>query len=272
MHDELNETAVSNALQTNWIAHTYRYFSNIGSTNDELKQQTAVADEISLPNGTVFLTDYQNKGKGRLNRQWETPPNSSLLFSVLFRPKWPAERTNWLTMIASLAVANTIEANTNLTVGIKWPNDIMIQLDNIWHKVCGLLLEGDFDTNGRLQTAIMGIGLNVNIAHTDFPEAVTPPTSLLAATGEKQNRLPLFLDILQRIEGYYETAVSGQSPHEQWNGRLINLNQNVTVTNINTNQKVVGFAKSTTPNGELIVVDQENKEHIILAGDITMRQ
>ena len=272
MHHELNETAVANALQTNWIAHTYRYYPSIGSTNDELKQQTTEGDEISLPNGTVFLTDFQSKGKGRLNRKWEAPPQTSLLFSILFRPKWPAERTNWLTMIASLAVAESVEATTDLTVGIKWPNDVMIQLNHVWHKVCGLLLEGDFDTNGRLQTAIMGIGLNVNLPEAAFPEAITPPTSLLAATGEKQNRLSLLLDILQRIEGYYETAVAGHSPHANWNGRLLTLNQNVTVTNLKSNQKITGVAKATTPNGELIVIDKDNREHTIIAGDITMRQ
>ncbi len=272
MNDELNETAVSTALKSNWIAHTYRYFPSIDSTNDELKQQVAQGDEFSLPNGTVFLSDFQNRGKGRFDRKWEVPARSSLLFSVLFRPKWPVERTNWLTMIASLAVCETIETQTNLTVGIKWPNDVMIQLNNVWHKVCGLLLEGDFDTNGRLATAIMGIGLNVNISQVNLPDAITPPTSLSAATGEPHPRLPLLLEILQRIERYYETAVSGQSPHAAWNGRLITLNQAVTVTNLNTNQKISGMAKTTTPTGELIIIDHENKQHIIVAGDITMRQ
>lgn len=272
MKDELTETAVSQALQTNWIAHTYHYFPSIGSSNEELKQRTAQGDELSVPNGTVILTDYQSKGKGRLNRKWEAPPQSSLLFSVLFRPKWPAERTNWLTMIASLAVTEAIEARTNLTVGIKWPNDIVIQIDNVWHKVCGLLLEGNFAENGRLQSAIMGIGVNINIPLDKFPEAVTPPTSLLAATGKKFPRLPLFLDILQRLEHHYDTAVAGHSPHKTWNGRLITLNQQVSVTNINTSQTIYGRATGTTPSGELIVRDKNGNQHTIIAGDITMRQ
>ena len=272
MNNQLTETAVAQTRQTKWIAHIYHYFPSIGSTNDELKQRVAQGDEITVPQGTVILTDYQSQGKGRLNRKWEAPAQTALLFSVLFRPKWPAERSNWLTMIASLAVTEAIETQTNLTVGIKWPNDVVILIDNVWHKVCGLLLEGNFSENGRLQSAIMGIGVNINISPEDFPEAVTPPTSLRAATGEIVPRLPLFHNILQRLEDHYDMAVAGHSPHDVWNGRLITLNQQVTATNVTTNQSIQGVATGTTPNGELIILDKNNKKHTIVAGDITMRQ
>jgi len=178
MKDKLTETAVSNALKTKWIAHTYYYYPEIGSTNDELKQRVAQGDALTVPAGTLILTEYQTQGKGRLNRQWKARTHTSLLFSILFRPQWPAQRANWLTMIASLAVVEAIEAQTTLTVAIKWPNDIVIQIDSVWHKVCGLLLEGGLNVNGRLQTIIMGIGLNVNIPTTNLPEALTPATSV----------------------------------------------------------------------------------------------
>ncbi len=272
MNNTLTPSSLSPALNTKWIGHTYQYYPQIDSTNEELKRQLAQKDAQSVPAGMVILTNYQTHGKGRLNRQWEASASTSLLFSILFRPQWEAERANWMTMMASLAVVEAIEAATKLTVGIKWPNDIVVQRDAVWHKVCGLLLEGDVDANGRLQSIILGIGLNVNIPAPKLPQAVTPPTSLLVATGQPVPRRPLFVDILQRIEQYYETAVNGHSPHVNWNGRLITLNQKVSATNIHNNQTIHGLAIGTTPNGELLIRDQNNKEHTIIAGDITMRQ
>ena len=271
MNDSLIETAVSNSLTTQWIGHNYHYYPTIGSTNEELKNRVAQKGSKPIPAGTVILTDYQSQGKGRLQRKWEAPPQTSLLFSTLFRPDWPAQQANWLTMLAALAVVETIEIETSLTVGIKWPNDIVIQLDGTWYKICGLLLEGDMDKNGRLQTAVIGIGLNINIPATALPEAVTPPTSLQIAIGQPVLRLPLFLAILQRLETLYETAVNGQSPHPNWNGRLVTHNQPVTVTNIITSQKISGIATGTTPAGELIIQDKNKKQHIVSAGDITLR-
>ncbi len=272
MNDSLTETAVSSQLSTKWIGHNYHYYASIGSTNEELKTRASQEGDTPIPEGTVILTDFQSQGKGRLQRKWEAPPKTSLLFSILFRPDWPGEQANWLTMIAALAVVEAIEAQTNLQPGIKWPNDIVIQQNGIWHKVCGLLLEGNMDGNGRLQTAVMGIGLNVNIATADLPDAATPPTSLLLATRKLVPRLPLLLTILQRLEVLYETAVSGQSPHSAWNGRLITHNQPVTVTHLNTGQKISGIAIGTNPNGALIIRDKKQKQRIITAGDVTLRQ
>lgn len=272
MNDSLTETAVSTALTTQWIGHHYHYFATIGSTNEELKERIAHEGDDPVPAGTVILTDFQSKGKGRLQRKWEAPAQSSLLFSTLFRPNWPAEQANWLTMIASLAVVQAIETQTDLQPGIKWPNDIVLTQNGVWHKVCGLLLEGNMDGNGRLQTAVLGIGLNVNIPAHALPDAVTPPTSLQIATGHPVPRLPLLLAILQRLEAWYETAVSGTSPHPAWNGRLVTHNQPVTATNLHTQEKISGTATGTTPNGELIIRDAAQKEHIIAAGDITLRQ
>jgi biotin-(acetyl-CoA carboxylase) ligase len=163
MDDELTETAVQSALTTRWLGRHYHYFDTIGSTNDRLKEMVAAGDGQHPPAGTLLLTDYQSRGRGRLDRRWQAPPGSSLLLSVLFRPDWPAEQAQWLTMMASLAAADAIETATDLTVGVKWPNDLLVAGDGDWRKVSGLLLEGVLGDDGRLQSAILGIGINVNI-------------------------------------------------------------------------------------------------------------
>lgn len=265
---ELGETAVQTALTTKWLGRAYRYFANAASTNDLLKD----GDSDDLPAGAVFLTDYQSQGRGRLNRRWLAPAKSSLLLSILFRPNWPPEQAQWLTMLTSIAAAEAVESATGLTVGVKWPNDLVVQQANIWHKFSGLLLEGDMGEDGRLQRAIMGIGINVNIPKDELPDAVTPAASLLAATGRPISRLALLVDFLQRLETGYATAVSGQSPYLVWKRRQILIGQPVQVTQLDTERRVVGLAEDTDDWGRLLVRDENGRVHAIAAGDVTLRR
>ncbi len=113
--------------------------------------------------GAVVLTEFQEHGRGRLHRSWEAPPHTSLLFSVLFRPDWPASRLSWLTMLAGLAVIKALEKETYLPLALKWPNDVLVKHLDTWHKFCGILLEGSLSPDQRLEHAVLGIGINVNI-------------------------------------------------------------------------------------------------------------
>lgn len=268
--DELHEIAVRADLTTAWLGRNYHFVERIGSTNDRLKEW--LADGRHPPAGTVLLTDYQTAGRGRLDRRWEAPPATSLLFSVLFRPGWPVERSGWLTMLAGLAVAEAIETVTGLNVRLKWPNDIMILQAERWAKVAGLLLDAVVGDRETLESAILGIGLNVNIPAEALPEAVTPATSLLVAGSHPVARRPLLVACLERLEARYEAAERGHSPSVAWNERLMTLGQPVTVTAAGTGETVAGVAEATDEWGRLIVRDAAGRRHTIAAGDVTLRE
>jgi BirA family biotin operon repressor/biotin-[acetyl-CoA-carboxylase] ligase len=271
MIDELRETAVQSALQTKWVGRAYHYFEHITSTNNRLKEAVADGSADSPPPGTVFLANYQSQGRGRFDRRWLAPLGTSLLLSILFRPDWPPEQAQWLAMIASLAAAEAVEGMTSLSVGVKWPNDLVVQQDGMWHKFSGLLLEGRVGEDGRLQSIIIGIGINVNIPAEQLPEAVTPATSLLAATGQPIARLDLLAAFLQRLEERYEQAVQGHSPQPAWNQRLITLGKQVQVTHRGTGQPLLGIAEGTNVWGQLQIRDEHGRLHTIAAGDVTLR-
>ncbi len=260
--DDLRETAVLPHLQTKWLGQYYRYFAEIGSTNDALKNEVA-----QLPSGSLFLTDFQSKGRGRLNRVWQAPPQTCLLMSLLLKLDWAVEQGQWVTMMVSLAVAEAIEAATDLRVGLKWPNDVLIDIAGVWHKCCGILLEGTVGENGRFSHIILGMGLNVNIPAEQLPEAVTPATSLLAATGEIVPRLPLLLDILARLESWLNVA---QSPYKQWQERLVILGEEVTVSG-NGRSPIKGIAEGVNSWGHLLVRQVDGVLAPIAAGDVTLR-
>ncbi|MEJ2748952.1 MAG: biotin--[acetyl-CoA-carboxylase] ligase [Anaerolineae bacterium] len=269
--DDLRETAVLPQLTTKWLGRSYHYFPEIGSTNDALKKAVVAQSPSELPAGTVFLTDYQRQGRGRLTRRWLAPPGTSLLFSILFRPDWPPEQAQWLTLLASLAVAQAVEEMTKLAVGVKWPNDMMLQQDGIWRKFGGMLLEGAMGDNGRFQHIILGIGLNINLPAPQLPHAATPPTSLLAVTDTAVSRRDLLVNLLQRLETNYEEADNGRSPQPAWQKRLITLGQSVKVTQAGTAAAINGTAVATDKWGRLLVRDGRGEMHTIAAGDVTLR-
>jgi BirA family transcriptional regulator, biotin operon repressor / biotin---[acetyl-CoA-carboxylase] ligase len=271
--NNLTQTTVLTTLTTKWLGQTCYYEPVVGSTNDLLKQMVAAGTADFPPDGTLYLTDYQTQGRGRLQRQWQAPAGTCLLFSLLFRPDWPGEQANWLTMLTALAAAEAIEAATGLALHVKWPNDLMVYHDLAWHKVGGILLEGNLGADGRLQSAVVGLGLNVNIPPAQLPAATTPAISLLAVTGQEVDRVLLLADLLKRLEARYETAVAGHSPHQPWSRRLITLGQAVRVTYTTPTSTTIidGTAEATDQWGCLLVRDESGQLHTISAGDVTLR-
>ena len=178
MDGELAVTAVLPHLTTRWLGRPYHFFATITSTNDVLKEWVAQGAADQPPAGTVLAADFQSAGRGRLARRWEAEAGTSLMFSLLLRPNWPAEQLLWLTMLASLAATEAAERLVDAPLGVKWPNDLVLSQNGVWHKWGGLLLEGSVAEDGRLPTVILGMGLNVNMTAAQLPEGITPVTSL----------------------------------------------------------------------------------------------
>ncbi|GAB4264577.1 MAG: biotin--[acetyl-CoA-carboxylase] ligase [Candidatus Promineifilaceae bacterium] len=255
-------------LSTRWLARPFRYLPQTHSTNEILKGLLA---EGTAVHGMTVLADYQQKGRGRLGRTWQAPAGTSLLLSMLFSPDWPGEQAQWLTMIGAVAGAEAVQAVCGLHVGIKWPNDLMLNVAGRWHKVAGLLLDGFFDGNGRLCHAVLGMGINVNIAPADLPDAVTPPVSLMMAAGRPVSRYALLLSLLTRLEALYDLAATGTSPYALWQARLINLGQETAVTFPN-GRVLRGKTIGTTPSGALLLQEPTGQVYTIAGGEVTLRE
>lgn len=270
LNDSLSETAVLPYLPTRWIGRYYHYYETITSTNERLKERVAQGDAQQPPAGTLLLANYQSAGRGRLDRRWESPPGVSLMFSLLLRPDWPAQQLLWLTMLASLAACEAAEAQVEMELGVKWPNDLMLRQDGAWFKWGGLLLEGSVGQNGRLQHVIIGMGLNVNLSAAQLPEGITPVSSLALAAGRPLDRRALLFDILARLEAGYERADAGQSPQSAWRSRLITLGQPVTVSQPGQ-PPLTGLAYDVDAWGQLLVRTAAGQIETIAAGDVSLR-
>ena len=130
------------------------YLRETRSTNLVLKEMLR---EYELPEGFVLRTDFQSAGKGQPGNSWEAEKGKNLLFSVLLYPHHIAITEQFiLSQLVSVAILRTL--NSFCTgFSIKWPNDIYFG-DK---KIAGILIENSLQGT-KLNTSIVGIGLNVN--------------------------------------------------------------------------------------------------------------
>jgi BirA family biotin operon repressor/biotin-[acetyl-CoA-carboxylase] ligase len=241
------------------VGHEVVYLPQIGSTNDEARR---LAGE-GAPEGLLVITDYQDAGRGRLDRDWIASRGSSLLLSILFRPQLAAHQIQRLTMSCGLAVADAIESQTGLLAGLKWPNDLLIA----GAKVGGILTEIGLQGT-EVEYAVVGIGLNVNLDPVRLPAGLhMPATSLSHELGAEVARLPLLLTLLQGVEERYLALRVGQSPHRDWVARLVTLGKPVTVTS--SGQVLEGTAEDVDADGALLVRLADGRLKRVLAGDVS---
>ena len=148
--------------------------------------------------GAVAVAEEQTEGRGRLGRQWLSPPGVSVLCSILLEPPVETQHLPELSLVAGEAVAEAIAAVTGLEPTIKLPNDIL--LDD--RKAAGILAEA---RDGRV---VLGIGINVNVPARDLPTEVDrPATSLLVETRAEVDRAELLVELLAALERRYDEWV-----------------------------------------------------------------
>jgi BirA family transcriptional regulator, biotin operon repressor / biotin---[acetyl-CoA-carboxylase] ligase len=178
------------------------YFSETGSTNDV----AARLADAGAPEGTVVIAAAQTAGRGRLGRDWFSPPDAGLYVSIVCRDRRAAP---FLTLAAGVAVAEGIRAATALPVEIKWPNDIVVpaSLPLRRRKVAGVLAEASTASDG-LQHVILGFGINLRA--TAYPAAIADrATSLEAELGRPVDAGPVLAESLAFLSAHMSSLSSG---------------------------------------------------------------
>lgn len=167
-----------------------RVVSSTGSTNTDL----AAAARAGEPAGSVLVAEEQTLGRGRLDRDWMSPPQSGLTFSMLLRPPAdiPVSRWGWLPLLAGIAVADAVRGLGEVAAWLKWPNDLL--LGSRRFKAAGVLAEVVDDA------VVIGVGLNVSTRRDELPEHAT---SLVLEGAACTDRDTLLREILREVESRY---------------------------------------------------------------------
>ena len=234
------------------------FLDTVDSTNKFAKEHLA-----ELKDKTIVYSALQTAGRGRMQRKWNSNSGDNIYASIVLKPsKELKEVYSNLTQYLSLVLAETIE-DYNIYPQIKWPNDVRIN----GKKISGILAESVIVKN-ELKGIILGFGVNLNCKKEDLDLIDQPATSLNLETGMEINRENFLKIVIDKFCLRYNRFIEEGFLFikEDYIRRAEFLNDTVTVKVFD--KDITGVVKEITDNGALKIIDKNNKEHVLLIGDI----
>jgi len=157
---------------------------------DEVKSTNDIARELVTSNieeGTFVLANFQTNGRGRQNRSWEAPKNSSIFISIVLKPN-SEKNLGWIPLLVGLALHKALEAETRKDIKIKWPNDLVLVENSQEFKFTGILVE-------RIKNqVIVGVGINFDQEKEELPVSnATSLKQILQSSMTKESVIAAFL-------------------------------------------------------------------------------
>jgi BirA family transcriptional regulator, biotin operon repressor / biotin---[acetyl-CoA-carboxylase] ligase len=258
--ENMSADKITLGLKTSFFGRSLHYYESVESTQ---KIAYKLAYEHAAE-GTVVIAEEQTAGRGRMDRKWHSPKYSGIWMSILLRPKLPIPKAPQLTLIAAVGVVQAIEEVTGLIPEIKWPNDILIN----GKKVTGILTELQAESD-RINSIILGIGINVNTTTEELPaEIVHIASSLKIEAGRMINRENLIRSILEKLEKLYVLYLEkGFFPIKLlWESYAISIGKNITARTLT--REIKGKAIGITEDGVLLLEEPCGRVHNIYSADI----
>ncbi len=265
----LSERALRRALIVDgglWTDVRYRF--QTGSTNAD----AAAAARDGAPEGLAVVADEQTAGRGRLDRQWTSPPAAGIAVSMLLRPGaavpdrgWspiPLRRYAHLPLLAGVALAQSVRRMGDVDAVLKWPNDLLIAD----RKCAGVLAETVASPNGTAPAVVVGIGLNVTLREPELPRP--DATSLQLSGSSCVDRDPLLRALLRTFADRYAAWRDADGDPERsgllelYRFHCATIGRTVRVE-LPGGEHLVGMATSVDDDGCLVVDGRS-----IAAGDV----
>jgi BirA family transcriptional regulator, biotin operon repressor / biotin---[acetyl-CoA-carboxylase] ligase len=252
-------------LKTDYVGRRLVYRPDTESTMDDARR---MLERFRLTSGAICLAETQSEGRGRDGRSWVSPPDVNLLFTVVLMTE-TLEQQRHLAYVTPLAVALAVEEMVdahrgNVRADLKWPNDV--QIDG--QKIAGVLIETTETADGQ-PVALVGVGINVNMETSLYPELTGIATSLKDVTGVQIPREELLAAFSNHFESLHEEVLGGSlAPFEAWRSRLVTLGREVTATG--AEGEISGMAVDVDADGALIVETRLGNRVRIEAGDVTL--
>ena len=260
--DGLIPFEIQDGLTTAYMARNILYREACESTNDIAHHQA----RRGAQEGTAVVAEVQRSGRGRLGRSWESPPDANLYTSIILRPPFLPAQAPQLTLMAAVAVAETIEKITSLSPRIKWPNDVYINQK----KISGILTELECEMD-RVHWVVLGIGVNINMKQNQFSAATASnATSLLEETGTKISRPVFARQLFTELENWYEMLKNqGIAPViDAWEKRSLLQGRRILVRS--PQSETIGKMAGLDESGYLLIQRDDGATERIIAGDITL--
>lgn len=252
--DLISAEKIQDGLNTEFIGRKIVCMEETDSTNNTAKASS------DMPDGTLFISEIQTGGKGRLGRAWSSPKGIGIWMSLLLKPEILPQDVAQITLIVGMAAAKSVGCGAK----IKWPNDVVIGTK----KLCGILTEMSAEIE-RVNYIVAGIGINVNTESFDG-KLGEKATSLYIETGKKYERCGIIRAFLEEFEVLYKKFLTGgiAALTEDYRQLCVTIGREVSV--IYPNRTINGKAVGINDEGELIV-ETENGIIAVSSGEVSVR-
>ena len=242
---------------------TLYWYDTIDSTNTQAKE---LAQE-GAPAGTVLIAGNQTGGRGRLGRSFSSPAGMGVYLSVILRPNVKADQLMHLTCATAVAACKAVERASGILPGVKWINDLVCGKE----KLGGILTEMSVNSDGFVDWAVVGIGINCCQKKADFPpELQDIATSLLLQTGKGCS--PTLL-AARLTESLYEMdkllLKEKQQLMDAYRRNCVTLGQKILV--VRGEESAYGEALDLDEDGGLLVRLADGTEKIVNSGEVSVR-
>lgn len=266
------QSELASRMNTVWAGRQLYFYESLGSTNIEAKRLA----ESGAPHGTLVVADMQTAGRGRRGRGWESPAGTNIYLTIVLKPEFAPDKASMLTLVMAYAVAKGVEKTladygreaSAFELGIKWPNDIVIN----GKKICGILTEMSMSVEqASIQYVVIGVGINVG-KQKFSPEVADKATGLNQECGTHISRSRLLTDIMEVFEKSYEEFGEQENLSgfkEAYNALLVNRGREICV--LDPKGEYRGVAKGIDDSGELLVELPDGSTTKVYAGEVSVR-
>ncbi len=233
----------------------------VRSTNDVLMQKPFLGAPFHL-----CLAEQQTAGKGRRGRSWVSPFAANLYLSVACEVEAAGEVIQGLSLALGVAVAEALEQLGVTGVGLKWPNDVLVD----GRKVAGILVELQGSVGDRFRV-VSGIGLNVWMK-PDQGQGIDRPWTSLALVdqvpegGRNQLAVMVIEKTVERLNRFFREGIP--SVREAWAARDALEGRPVTVLG----RELQGTGAGIDSEGRLRVIRDDGGEEQVNAGEVSVRE
>lgn len=211
------------------------------------------------------FAEYQSAGRGRKQRPWASPFGANLYFSVACAITTPRAPLGALSLAVAVAQAECLQSLGAEGVGLKWPNDLMVDTA----KLAGILTEHRGEASGRGRV-VVGTGLNVSMQPGQAPHLEQPWARLTDCVSKLPERNVLAGRMLDAVlEALQVFQRSGFEPFQRrW--QQLDVARDRAVTIDDGQQQRYGIARGIARDGALRIEFKDGVEPVY-AGDVSLR-
>ena len=223
------------------LARVVEVHEALASTQERARELA----RTGTPHGTLVVARIQAGGRGRLGRHWGSP-EGGLWMSIVLRLGFDARHASRITQTAAVGVAGALW-EVGVETRIKWPNDLLAG----GKKICGILAESGVGQGGRLDYAVLGVGMNANLESSDLEVRDREVTTIRHERGHDVDLLTLLRAVLSNLDKELARIEDFAAILEEWRNLNCTLGEKVRVRRFG--ETIEGRAMDLTPEGALLL-------------------